>query len=111
MSFIDPRKQMGAYSIMDIGLLLIGVLQRRGPGIWAVFLRSFFMSLMFPTFASGLRGLGPNTKLEGSFLVMGIVGGAVITPLMGWVSMRNQSVATAYTVPLVGYVLWPCMPM
>jgi FHS family L-fucose permease-like MFS transporter len=45
MRFVDPPKLMSAYSIMNIGLLLIGV--RGWPGIWAVFLTSFFMSLMF----------------------------------------------------------------
>lgn len=104
MRYLEPRKLMGAYSIINIGLLLIGVFDRGWMGIWAVFLTSFFMSLMFPTiFASGLRGLDENTKVGGSFLVMGIVGGAVMTPVMGWISVSTQSVATAYAVPLVGY--------
>ena len=56
-------------------------------GLWAVFLTSFFMSLMFPTiFALGLKKLGPNTKIGGSLLVMAIVGGAVLTPIMGLIA-------------------------
>ena len=70
-----------------------------------MFLTSFFMSLMFPTiFALGLKGLGPNTKIGGSLLVMAIVGGAVLTPLMGWISEEFRSVALAYSVPLVAYI-------
>jgi FHS family L-fucose permease-like MFS transporter len=104
MRFIDPRKLMGAYSLINIVLLFVGVFERGWLGIWAVFLTSFFMSLMFPTiFATGLRGLGVNTKVGGSFIVMGIGGGAVLTPLMGWISVSTESVATAYLVPLVGY--------
>ncbi len=39
---------------------------------------------MFPTiFALGLKGLGPNTKVGGSLLVMAIVGGAVLTTIDG----------------------------
>jgi hypothetical protein len=34
---------------------------------------------------------------------MGIVGGAIMTPLMGWISVSTQSVAKAYLVPLAGY--------
>ena len=105
MRFVDPRKLMGAYSILNMALLLVGVIERGWLGIWAVFLTSFFMSLMFPTiFATGLRGLGVNTKVGGSLLVMGIAGGAVMTPLMGWMSITKQSVAAAYIVPMGGYV-------
>lgn len=43
---------------------------------------SFFMSLMFPTiFALGLKGLGANTKIGGSMIVIAIIGGAIFTPL------------------------------
>jgi len=75
-------------------------------GVWAMVLTSFFMSLMFPTiFALGLKGLGPNTKIGGSLIVMAIVGGAILTPLMGLINMRTSSIAMAYLVPLAGYVV------
>jgi FHS family L-fucose permease-like MFS transporter len=61
---------------------------------------------MFPTiFALGLKELGPNTKLGGSLLVMAIVGGAVLTPLMGLISEKAHSLALAYSVPLLAYVV------
>ena len=63
------------------------------------------MSLMYPTiFALGLRELGPNTKIGGSFIVMGISGGAVLTPLMGLLSEVTHSVALAYLIPLGAYI-------
>ena len=69
--------------------------------MWAVFLTSFFMSIMFPTiFALGLEGLGPLVKLGGSLLVMSIVGGAALTPVMAWISQRAGGIAYGYTVPL-----------
>jgi MFS transporter, FHS family, L-fucose permease len=68
-------------------------------------LTSFFMSLMFPTiFALGLKGLGPNTKLGGSFIVMAIIGGAVFTPLMGLVFEVTKSMAMAMLIPLGCYI-------
>jgi len=46
-------------------------------GAWGIVSASFFLGIMFPTiFALGLKGLGENTKLGGSMLVMAIVGGA-----------------------------------
>src|SRR5216683_1977831 len=106
MRFINPGKLMGAYCIANIVLVGVAVLTPGWLGLWCVFLTSFFMSLMFPTiFALGLKELGPNTKLGGSLLVMAIVGGAVLTPLMGFISEKTHSLARAYGVPLLAYLI------
>lgn len=105
MRTIAPHKLMGSYAVVNVGLVALGVLFPGWFGLWCIFLTSFFMSLMFPTiFAMGLKGLGPNTKIGGSLLVMAIVGGAILPPLMGLMSEALHSVALAYTVPLVCYV-------
>ena len=106
MRTISPNQLMGAYSIANMVLVSLGVAFPGWFGLWCVFLTSFFMSLMFPTiFALGLKGLGPNTKIGGSLLVMAIVGGAVMTPLMGFISERFHSIASAYVVPLFCYIV------
>jgi FHS family L-fucose permease-like MFS transporter len=106
MRTIAPHKLMGTYSVVNIVLVALGVLFPGWFGLWCVFLTSFFMSLMFPTiFALGLKGLGPNTKIGGSLLVMAIVGGAVMTPLMGFISEKFHSIACAYVVPLFSYLV------
>lgn len=105
MQFIRPNRLMGLYSIINIVLVCIGVSIPSWIGVWAIFLTSFFMSLMFPTiFAIGLKGLGPNTKLGGSLLVMAIIGGAVFTPLMGLLSQATMSMAKAMLIPLGCYL-------
>ncbi|MGB7438604.1 MAG: L-fucose:H+ symporter permease [Candidatus Acidiferrum sp.] len=105
MRMIAPNELMGAYSIVNVLLVTLGVVKPGWVGMWAIFLTSFFMSLMFPTiFALGLKGLGPNTKIGGSFLVMAIVGGAVLTPAMGLIAEWTNRIAPAYTVPLVAYL-------
>jgi MFS transporter, FHS family, L-fucose permease len=106
MRFIAPNKLMGLYAVINIVLASIGVLRPGWTGLWAIFLTSLFMSLMFPTiFALGLKGLGPNTKIGGSLIVMAIVGGAVLTPIMGLISEKAHSIALAYSVPLLAYVI------
>ncbi len=106
MRFINPSKLMGGYCLANILLVTVAVLHPSWLGIWCIFLTSFFMSVMFPTiFALGLKGLGPNTKLGGSLLVMAIVGGAVLTPAMGFISERTHSLAFSYSVPLLAYVI------
>jgi FHS family L-fucose permease-like MFS transporter len=106
MRYIHPGKLMGVYCIANIVLVGVAVLMPGWIGLRCVFLTSFFMSLMFPTiFALGLKELGPNTKLGGSLLVMAIVGGAVLTPLMGFISEATHSLALGYSVPLLAYVI------
>ncbi len=105
MRLVTPNRLMGAYSIVNAVLVVIGILFPGWIGLWAIFLTSFFMSLMFPTiFALGLKGLGPNTKLGGSLIVMAIIGGAVFTPLMGLLSEAAGSMAKAMLIPLGCYL-------
>lgn len=105
MKFVDPGKLLGAYAVVNVFLVASAILRPGWIGLWALFATSFFMSLMFPTiFALGLKGLGPNTKIGGSLLVMAIVGGALLPLLMGKIADARHSMAPAYIVPLVAYV-------
>ena len=105
MGYFSPARLMGAYGVINVLLLMVAILHPSAAGMWCVFLTSLFMSVMFPTiFALGLKELGPNTKIGGSLLVMAIVGGAVLTPIMGLISESAHSLALAYSVPLVAYI-------
>jgi len=102
MKYIKPGKLMGIYAIMNILLISVAVTFPGWIGVWSIFLSSFFMSLMFPTiFALGIKGLGANTKIAGSIIVMAIIGGGVFTPLMGLIAAR--SMAHAMLIPLGCY--------
>lgn len=102
MKYIKPGKLMGIYAIMNILLISVAVTFPGWVGVWSIFLSSFFMSLMFPTiFALGIKGLGANTKIAGSIIVMAIIGGGVFTPLMGLIAAT--SMAHAMLIPLGCY--------
>jgi len=104
MKFFLPSKLMGVYGCINIALVGLGILFPGWVGVMAVFLTSFFMSLMFPTiFALGIKQLGPNTKLAGSVIIMAIIGGAFFTPIMGLLFQITHSMAVAMLVPLVCY--------
>lgn len=115
MRYVRPSMLMAIYGVLNVLLVAVGVLFPGWIGLWAIFLTSFFMSVMYPTiFALGIDGLGRNTKIGGSLIVMAIVGGAALTPLMGWIAEASQNIALAYLVPLVCYafvavysMLWP----
>ena len=105
MRFVRPSTLLGYFAVVNVILIAFGILHPGWAGLWAVFATSFFMSLMFPTiFALGLKGLGPNTKIGGSLIVMAIVGGAVLTPVMGLIAEARHSIAPAYVIPLAAYV-------
>ncbi|MGO9433532.1 MAG: L-fucose:H+ symporter permease [Terracidiphilus sp.] len=105
MKVVSASRLMGLFALANVVLVAVGILLPGWVGLWAIFLTSFFMSIMFPTiFALGIGGLGVNTKSGASLLVMSIIGGAVFTPLMGLAFQRTHSMALAMTVPLVCYV-------
>lgn len=106
MKFFRPSKLTGIYGIINMALVALGVFFPGWVGVGALFMTSFFMSLMFPTiYALGLKGLGSNTKLGGSFMVMAIVGAAVAPPIMGLLYEIWHSMAVSFIVPLVCYAV------
>jgi FHS family L-fucose permease-like MFS transporter len=109
MKYVRPATLMTLYSLINIVFVTIAVLHPGWVGVWTIFLTSFFMSLMYPTiFALGVQGLGVDSKVGGSLIVMAIIGGAVLTPLMGIISDQTKRIAFAYGVPLVGYAYIGC---
>jgi FHS family L-fucose permease-like MFS transporter len=71
----------------------------------ALFLTYFFMSIMFPTiFSLGIHGLGARAKKASSFIVMAIMGGAIMPKLMGHIADETD-MSTGFIVPLVCFIL------
>lgn len=106
MGFLEPNKLMGAFGMISATLVLVAMIFPGWYGLVSLLCVSFFMSPMFPTiFALGLKNLGQNTTLGAAFLVMAIIGGAVITPLIGWIAVSTHSMATALSAILVCFAV------
>ena len=104
MRHVRPTRLITIYALVNIALLCAGVLKPGTGGAFAILATSLFMSIIFPTiFAIGIKGLGRNTKLGGSVIVMSIIGGAVFPPLLGLVARFTGSLALGYLVPLAAY--------
>jgi FHS family L-fucose permease-like MFS transporter len=100
---VKANNLLGIYACINIFLLAIALLFPGIIGVYTMVAVSFFMSIMYPTiFSLGIRDLGEHTKLASSILVMAIIGGALITPLMGFVS-HNFGVAKSVLVPLFSF--------
>lgn len=64
------------------------------------------MSLMYLTiFALAVKNLGEYTKVGGSVMVMAILGGAVMTPLMGYI-LDVGSIALSMLLPMIAYICY-----
>lgn len=102
MKFIAPNKLLAAFAAGSM-LMCVIVAQRWGwISFTALLMINFFFSIMFPTiFSLGLKNLGGHTQRASSFIVMGVVGGAVFPPLMGMIA--DKGVATAYYLPIICY--------
>jgi len=108
MSHVRPAVLLAVFAAADVALCLVAALAGGDLGLYALIATSFFMSIQFPTiFTTSLRGLGAHTKSGASFLVMAIVGGAVIPPLMGLLSDAS-SINIAMLIPAGCFaaVLW-----
>lgn len=107
LQFISSAKLLSVYAIICILLCLVAVTGEGPFVVYALGGLGFFMSIMFPTiFALGINGIGDDTKPGSSWLIMSIVGGAIVPVCMGaLIDHYNDRVQTGYTVPLICFVV------
>jgi FHS family L-fucose permease-like MFS transporter len=107
MRFIRPAILLALFAVVNILLLAVALLTKGGVATYMLCTVPFFMSIMFPTiFALGIKGLGEETKIASSFLVMSIVGGAIFPLFMGRISdATGGNIQLSYIVPLLCFVV------
>lgn len=106
MKFFRPRNLLTVVGLLAV-LCCLGTIYGHGRfGVYALMGISGCMSLMFPTiYGMGIRGLGEDTKLGGSGMVMAIAGAALLTQIQGIVSDQAGSIAQAYWVPAFAFAV------
>lgn len=105
MGRISAQRLLMVYAWINVALCAVVVSGVESLSVVALVAVFFFMSIMFPTiFAMGVKNLGPHTKRGSSFLIMAIVGGALMPYLMGLVA-DHFSTALAYLLPLGCFVV------
>lgn len=106
MQYIQPRKLLMMYAIINILLSILAIMGTGMLVVYTLIAIAFFMSIMFPTiFSMGIDGLGNNTKIGSSLIVMAIVGGALLPPVLGLISDITGNIQYGYTVPLVCFTV------
>jgi len=85
----SAHKMVGLYGLLNVFASILIFCKLGWLSVVCVFLTYFFMSIMFPTiFALGIFGLGAQAKKASAFIVMAIMGGAVMPKLMGAIADR-----------------------
>lgn len=104
MAFIKDHKLLTVYGLIASILCFLGVFAEGAIAVYSVLAVNFFMSIMFPTiFALGVKDLGEHTKLGSSFIIMAIVGGAILPPVMGLMAERI-GVQQSFLLPAVCFL-------
>ena len=105
MRWITAPTLLAICAVLNIVLVAIAVFSNGYMAVGALLGVELCMSIMFPTiFSLSIDGLGRDTKLGSSLLVMSIVGGAIIPPIMGVISDRH-GLQLAYMTPLVCFIV------
>ncbi|THU41579.1 L-fucose:H+ symporter permease [Niastella caeni] len=106
MKFISPNKLLAIYAGINIVLSAIAIISSGMITVYALIGVAFFMSIMFPTiFSLGIQGLGSDTKIGSSLIIMSIVGGALLPLLMGRISDMTGNIQNGYIIPLVCFIV------
>jgi FHS family L-fucose permease-like MFS transporter len=99
------HKVLGLYALVNVATCLIVFFKLGWLSVICVFLTYFFMSIMFPTiFALGIFGLGARAKKASAFIVMAIMGGAVVPKLMGFIADQFD-MSRGFIVPAVCFAV------
>ena len=97
LKYIKSHQLLAVYAFIAMMLILVVILNLGMASIYALMLICFCMSIMFPTiFGLGIKELGNSTKKAGSFMIMSIVGGAIIPPLMGFIADKTSTIVAFY---------------
>ena len=107
---------LGHYALINTLLCVIVVMKLGWLSVAAVFLTFFFMSISFPTlFALGVDGLGAQVKSASAFIVMAILGGAILPKVMGYLG-DVYDMSTSFVMPLACFAViasyayaWPAL--
>ncbi|MBQ3354832.1 MAG: L-fucose:H+ symporter permease [Bacteroidales bacterium] len=112
MKYTDGRRLLTLFGIGATLCSLGAILIVGKAGLWCLIGISLFMSLMFPTiYGTALEKVSQqDTSLGAAFLVMAIVGGALMPPLQGLVIdcgtvFGHPAVNVSYSLPLLCFII------
>ena len=107
----EPRKLLTSCLCLGALCILLSLLFSSSMlGIWCMLAAGLFHSVMWPLiFNLGLQELGPHTKAASGVINTGVIGAAVLMPLMGAiVDMTGVIIAMCFLFIFYAYNIWFC---
>ena len=105
LRFFKAQLMLALYAVLSVVMMILTMMPLGWWSVTGLFLSFFLMSIMYPTiFALGIHGLGEQTKNAASFIVMSIVGGAIMPLFMGWLA-DNWGMRFGFLMPLICFVI------
>jgi fucose permease len=87
LRLFKPHSMLALYAVANAIMMVLIMCPLGWWSVVGLFMSFFFMSIIYPTiFSLGIHGLGEQTKKAASFIVMAIVGGAIMPMFMGWLA-------------------------
>lgn len=112
MKYTDGRRLLTVFGICAALCTLGAILIVGKAGLYCLIGISFFMSLMFPTiYGTALEDVSlEDASLGAAFLVMAIVGGALMPPLQGMIIdcgtiAGHPAVNVSYALPMLCFII------
>jgi FHS family L-fucose permease-like MFS transporter len=98
-----PAKTLAIFGVLGVISMVIGLTTTGPIAIFAFISGGLCCSIMWPSiFALSITGLGKYTSQGSSFLIMMILGGAIIPPIQGKLA-DSEGIHNSYIVPLIGF--------
>lgn len=95
---------LSVYAGISIVLCVVAMISSGLTAVISIMMIYFFMSIMFPTiFSLSIRNLGAQVKIGSGLVIMAIVGGAVLPPITGWISLSG--IEYSLVVPIIAFVV------
>jgi FHS family L-fucose permease-like MFS transporter len=101
-----PAKTLMVFSLLGAVFMVVGIFTTGTISIYAFLSGGLFCSIMWPCiFVLSIAGLGKYTSQGSAFLIMMILGGAIIPPIQGKLAdIKTIGIHQSYWVPAIGFV-------
>ena len=98
-----PARTLAIFTIIGVIAMFVGLALTGKVALYALISGGLCCSIMWPSiFALAITGLGKYTSQGSAFLIMMILGGAIIPPIQGFLA-DTSGIHHSYIVPLLGF--------
>ena len=107
----EPRKLLASCLCLGAACILLSIVLPGYAGIYAMIAAGLFHSVMWPLiFNLGLQELGPHTKSATGIINTGVIGAAVLMPILGTIVDKTSVIAASFCLFIFyAYLLWFCV--